>query len=114
VTRVEDVTFWTLGFTAAALAVLLLDVGPPVQPVVMAAFLLFVPGAAVLGGAPTWSWLLWLTSVMACSLSMAVLTATALLLAGWWTPDRVLAVLVLTSLVSSASYHLRLRAGQLS
>jgi hypothetical protein len=110
VTRREDLTFWTLSLAAAALLVRVLEFGPPVQPVVMAAFLVIVPGASVLGSAPGWSWLLWLTAVVACSLSMVTLIATALLYAGWWTPDRVLAVVVLTALVSSAWHHLRRRA----
>jgi hypothetical protein len=110
VTRREDVTFWMLALTAAALLVRVLDVGSPVQPVVMAGFLVIVPGASVLGGAPGWSWLLWLTAVVACSLSVVTLVATALLYAGWWTPDRALAVVVLTALLSSAWHHLRRRA----
>ncbi len=109
-TRREDVTFWTLGLTAAALLVRVLEFGPPVQPVVMAAFLALVPGASVLGNAPGWSWLLWLTAVVACSLSVVTLVATALLYAGWWAPDRVLTVVVLTALLGSAWHHVRHRA----
>ncbi len=106
-TRPAGWIVWVLGLTCAAVLVRLLDAGPPVQPVVMAAFLVLVPGASVLGRAPGWSRLLWVTAVVACSLSLATLVATALLFAGWCSPDRVLAVLVLTSLLGAAWHHLR-------
>ena len=109
-TRPAHWTVWVLGLTAAAVLVRVLHTGPPVQPLVMAAFLVLVPGASLLGGAPGWSRLLWLTAVVACSLSLATLVATALLFAGWWSPDRVLVVLVLTSVLGSAWHHLRRRA----
>ncbi|WP_225753259.1 hypothetical protein [Actinotalea sp. Marseille-Q4924] len=108
-TRAERRTLWVVGLTAAAVLVRLLEAGPPVQPVVIAAFLLVVPGASLVGGAPGWSWLLWATAVVACSVSLVTLVATGLLYAGWWSPDRVLAVLVVGSLISAASHHLSRR-----
>ena len=106
-TRATHGTAGLLVLTAAAVLVRLLDAGPLVQPPVMAAFLLVAPGASLLGMAPTWSWLVWSSAVVACSLSTAMLVASALLFAGWWTPDRVLAVLLVVSVLGPAWQHAR-------
>ena len=74
-----------------------LDLGPPLQALAQALFLVLAPGVALLAAAP-WPRLVWLVGVLATSLSVDVLLSTALLYLGWWSPDVVLACLVLLCL----------------
>ncbi len=102
-----------LGVTALAAAVRMTEVGPPVQPLVLAMFLLIGPGAACLGNPASWPSTVWWTAVLATSISISTLVSTTLLYAGVWSPDRVFLVLLVGS-VLGAALHLRARRGSLT
>ena len=97
-----------LGGVTLAVLVRVLELPAPVRPAVLGAFLLVVPGAALVGSARTWSGPAWWTAVLSASIGLATLVSTALLYLGVWTPDRVLGVLVLGSAAGCAA-HLVLR-----
>lgn len=80
---------------ALAVVVRLLEVPAPGRGAVIGVFLLVGPGAALVGDPPGWPRLVWWTAVLAASVAMSILVSSALLYAGVWTPDRVLAVLTL-------------------
>ncbi len=94
-----------LGVTALAVAARLIEVGPPVQPLMLAVFLLVCPGAALVGNPQGWSSTVWWTAVVSASVSISMLLSTALLYAGLWSPDRVLGGLLLGSAFGSATHH---------
>ncbi|MCA1710219.1 MAG: hypothetical protein LC789_00705 [Actinobacteria bacterium] len=77
-----------------AVLVRLLGAPAPARGAVLGVFLLLGPGAALVGDPPGWPRLAWWTAVLASSLAIALLVSCALLYAGVWTPDRVLAALV--------------------
>ncbi len=82
-----------LALTAAAGLVVLLDPRPPLRPLVVGAFLLLAPGAALLSRTYAWPPLVWLTAVIATSLSVDVLLSSALFYLRLWSPGVVLACL---------------------
>ena len=100
-----------LGAVALAVVVRVLALPAPVRPAVLGAFLLVVPGAALVGSARSWSGPAWWTAVLSASLGVATLVSTALLYAGAWTPDRVLGVLAVGSALGCGLHLARERRG---
>lgn len=96
---------------ALAVAVRVLEVPAPIRPVVLGIFLLVAPGAALVGNPRAWPPLAWWTAVLSASIAISILVSTALLYAGMWSADRVLAVLAVGSVAGCAT-HLVLRARQ--
>ena len=92
-----------LGLAAAAALVFVLAPGPPVQPLVMGAFLLLAPGAALLARTRSWPAPVWLTAVVAASLAVDVLLSSALFYLRVWSPAVVLTCLTLWCLACVAS-----------
>lgn len=105
----RPLSFAVLVVTALTLLVVALEVGTPVQPVVVGIFLLLVPGAAVILGLSTPSVAAWITAAVSASIALDILVATALLYAGWWTPVRVLVVLSAVCVTCSTAALLRTR-----
>ena len=98
-----------VALTALTVLAVVLDVGPPVQPVVVALFLVTAPGAALLLGVRSWPPLVWATAVVAASLTVDVLLSTALLHLRWWSPTVVLACLSTGCVAGALPHVLRAR-----
>ena len=79
--------------TWLTVAAVVLDVGAPLQPLLVAVFLVCGPGTAVLLHVRSWPALPWLTAAVSTSLSIDVLVSSALLYLGWWSPAAVLGCL---------------------
>lgn len=92
-----------LVLTALTASAVALDVGSPLQPLLVGLFLVVAPGTAVLVRARDWPPLVLGTTIIATSLSIDVLLSTALLYAGWWSPPVVLACLVAICLAATAA-----------
>jgi hypothetical protein len=80
----------------------LLELPGPLRPWVTGAFLLLCPGAALVGPVG-WSRLTWWTAVLSSSIAISILVSTAMLYAGVWSPDAVLAVLAVGSVAGCAA-----------
>lgn len=80
--------------TGLSVAAVVLELGAPLQPLLVAAFLMTGPGAAALLPARSWPVLPWLTAVVSTSLAIDVLVSSALLYLGWWSPAAVMGCLV--------------------
>ena len=91
-----------LVLTALSVGAYALELGAPVQPLVLGAFLLIAPGSALLLRSDGWQPLVLCVGVLAGSLAVDVLLATALFFLGWWSPGAVLACLAVLCYVSSA------------
>ena len=92
-----------LVLTALAAAAVVLDVGSPVQPLLVGLFLVAAPGMAVLVRARRWPPLVLAMAIVSTSLSIDVLLSTALFYAGWWSPAGVLSGLVCVCFVATAA-----------
>ncbi len=101
-----------LVLTALAGLVAVLRVGPPLQPLVVGAFLLVAPGAALLLGVRLETVALRITAVVSTSLAVDVLLATALFYAGVWTP--LVVGVALGALTTALSLAALVRAGRVT
>lgn len=81
----------------------ILDVGSPLQPLLVGLFLVAAPGTAVLVQARGWPPLVLTMAILSTSLSIDVLLSTALFYAGWWSPAAVLSGLVGVCLIGTAA-----------
>ncbi|WP_107767316.1 hypothetical protein [Nocardioides terrigena] len=96
----------------AAVAVVLGDMGAPVQPVLVLWFVLVCPGMAFVGLIRPPSLLFALTLSIAVSCALAVMVSQALLFAGAWSPVTGLVVLAgLTVVGAGADLRAARRAG---
>lgn len=86
-----------LVLTGLTVLAVLLDVGTPLQPVLVGLFLVLAPGAALMSGAPAWPTSVWLSAVLLASTSVDVLVVTALFYLHWWSPEAVLTCLAVLS-----------------
>lgn len=93
-------TSFVLG--GAALLVGALDAPVLVRSVVVAAFLLAGPGAAVVGVPQGWSLLACVTAIVSLSLSVALVLSTALIYLTWWSATNVLLLMLLVCVVGTA------------
>lgn len=96
-----------LGFTAVAAACYATNWQSPVRVAVMVVFFLFVPGLALAELAPLADRPERLVVGIGASLALETLVAVAFLYAGFFTPDRVIAVFLLTTAGLTAVAALR-------
>lgn len=87
-----------VGLTVLTTVAVVAEVGSPLQPLLVALFLLLAPGTAVLLGTQSWPVLVQVTAVLSASVAIDVVLVLGLFYAGWWSPTSVLACLVVLCL----------------
>jgi hypothetical protein len=96
-----------LALTAAADLAFVFDIGRPLQPLLIAVFLVMAPGAAALSRMTSWPPVVWMTAVIATSLSIDSLLTAALFYAHAWSPGAVMICLSLWCIACAAPGALR-------
>jgi hypothetical protein len=88
-------TLLVLALTAAASLAFVLEIGTPIQPLVVGVFLVLAPGAAVLSRMRRWPLVVWTMAAIATSLSIVSLLTAVLFYAHAWSPGAVITSLAL-------------------
>ncbi|HET8716983.1 MAG TPA: hypothetical protein VFM50_04465 [Nocardioidaceae bacterium] len=107
--RASAVAVATAGLGAAALVAMLVQPGPPVQPLLVFAFALAAPGLAVVGLLEPSSLMWHLVMGVAISIALGVAVAQVLLFMGVWSPELGLLLLVAVTWVAAGIQLLRPR-----
>jgi hypothetical protein len=107
--RASTVAGVTAGLGAVALAAVLVQPGPPLQPLLVFAFLLVAPGVSVVGLLEPSSLMWHLVMGVAISIALGVAVAQVLLFMGVWSPELGLLLLVAVTWVAAGIQLLRPR-----
>ncbi|HET6699114.1 MAG TPA: hypothetical protein VFG88_08515 [Nocardioidaceae bacterium] len=107
--RASTVAGVTAGLGAVALAAVLVQPGPPLQPLLVFAFLLVAPGVSVVGLLEPSSLMWHLVMGVAISIALGVAVAQVLLFMGVWSPELGLLLLVAVTWVAAGMQLLRRR-----